>query len=129
MSSVRYETVLSTIDGNGVRVVIVESADRFARELMVQELGVALLKVRGVRIEPREIEQALASVPEVAQSAATWFETGSGTRGLIAAVVWHKGRSLQFETLQGLLQRSLPQAMVPSRFVALDRLPEQAFFA
>ena len=84
------------------------------------------LKVRGVRIEPREIEQALARVPEVAQSAATWFETGSGTRGLIAAVVWHKGRSLQFETLQGLLQRSLPQAMVPSRFVALDRLPQTA---
>jgi enterobactin synthetase component F len=84
------------------------------------------LKVRGVRIEPREIEQALARVPEVAQSAATWFETGSGTRGLVAAVVWQQGRSLSFETLHGILQHALPQPMVPSRFVALDQLPQTA---
>jgi DNA invertase Pin-like site-specific DNA recombinase len=33
-----------------VRVVIVEDASRFARELVVQELGIALLGKRGVRL-------------------------------------------------------------------------------
>jgi DNA invertase Pin-like site-specific DNA recombinase len=38
------------IEGNGVRVVIVEDASRFARELMTQELGILALMKRGVRV-------------------------------------------------------------------------------
>jgi DNA invertase Pin-like site-specific DNA recombinase len=37
-------------EGNGVRTVIVEDASRFARELVVPELGIALLAKRGVRL-------------------------------------------------------------------------------
>ena len=33
-----------------MRIVIIEGADRFARELMVQEIGIALLTLRGVRL-------------------------------------------------------------------------------
>jgi len=84
------------------------------------------IKVRGVRIEPREVEAALQQVPGVADAAATWFDTGSSTRGIVAAVVWRQGRSLPFETLHETLGRSLPRAMVPSRFVAFDRLPQTA---
>jgi DNA invertase Pin-like site-specific DNA recombinase len=42
--------LLDRIEANGVRVVIVEDASRFARELVVQELGIALLARRGVRL-------------------------------------------------------------------------------
>ena len=42
--------MLDRIEGNGVRVVIVEDASRFARQLMTQELGVALLVKRGVQL-------------------------------------------------------------------------------
>lgn len=84
------------------------------------------LKVRGVRVEPREVEAALLGVPQVEQAAATWFDTGAATRGIVVAVVWRPGQSLSFETLHGVLGRSLPQAMLPSRFVALDRLPQTA---
>lgn len=45
-----FAALLARIEGNGVRVVLVESADRFARQLMVQELGVALLRARGVTL-------------------------------------------------------------------------------
>jgi DNA invertase Pin-like site-specific DNA recombinase len=45
-----FADLLARIDGNCVRVVIVESADRFARELMVQELGIAVLQARGVKL-------------------------------------------------------------------------------
>ena len=38
------------VPANGVRVVIVEDASRFARELMAQELGITLLISRGVRL-------------------------------------------------------------------------------
>ena len=42
--------MLDTIEGNGVRTVIVEDASRFARELVTQELGILALIRRGVRV-------------------------------------------------------------------------------
>lgn len=45
-----FAALLDRIESNGVRTVLIEGADRFARELMVQELGIALLIKRGVRL-------------------------------------------------------------------------------
>src|SRR3954469_16510283 len=45
-----FSKLLDRIEGNGVRVVIVEDASRFARELMTQELGILALMKRGVRV-------------------------------------------------------------------------------
>jgi DNA invertase Pin-like site-specific DNA recombinase len=42
--------LLDRIEGNGVRIVLAEDASRFARDLVVQELGIALLARRGVRL-------------------------------------------------------------------------------
>jgi hypothetical protein len=40
--------MLERIEGNGVRTIIVETASRFARDLMVQEVGHAKLRERGI---------------------------------------------------------------------------------
>lgn len=45
-----FAELLDRIEDNGVRVVIVEDASRFARELMTQELGILALLRRGVRV-------------------------------------------------------------------------------
>ena len=45
-----FAALLDRIEGNGVLVVVVESSDRFARDLVVQETGIALLISRGVRL-------------------------------------------------------------------------------
>ena len=45
-----FGAMLDRIEGNGVRVVIVEDASRFARDLLVQEAGIALLFARGVKL-------------------------------------------------------------------------------
>jgi DNA invertase Pin-like site-specific DNA recombinase len=45
-----FSALLDRIEGNGVRTVIVEDASRFARELMVQELGILMLCKREVRV-------------------------------------------------------------------------------
>ena len=45
-----FAQLLDRVESNGVRTVIVEDASRFARELIVQELGIALLDQRGVRL-------------------------------------------------------------------------------
>src|SRR5262245_39229446 len=45
-----FARLLDRIEGNGVNTVIVEDASRFARDLVVQALGIALLAKRGVRL-------------------------------------------------------------------------------
>jgi DNA invertase Pin-like site-specific DNA recombinase len=42
--------MLERIEGNGVRCIIVETASRFARDLMVQEVGYAMLCGRGIEL-------------------------------------------------------------------------------
>jgi DNA invertase Pin-like site-specific DNA recombinase len=45
-----FADMLHLIAGNGVRTIIVESADRFARDLMVQEAGHAFLQGLGITL-------------------------------------------------------------------------------
>ena len=43
-----FAAMLERIEGNGVRTIVVETANRFARDLMVQEVGFAMLQKRGI---------------------------------------------------------------------------------
>ena len=45
-----FAALLNRIEGNGVKVVLVEDASRFARDLMAQELGLGLLVKLGMRV-------------------------------------------------------------------------------
>jgi DNA invertase Pin-like site-specific DNA recombinase len=45
-----FAALLDRIEGNGVRVVLVEDASRFDRDLVAQELGIVMLIKRGVRV-------------------------------------------------------------------------------
>jgi DNA invertase Pin-like site-specific DNA recombinase len=45
-----FSALLDRLEANGVRVVVVEDASRFARDLVAQELGLLLLINRGVRV-------------------------------------------------------------------------------
>lgn len=45
-----FAAMLKRIEGNGVRCIIVETASRFARDLMVQEVGYAKLRERGIQL-------------------------------------------------------------------------------
>jgi DNA invertase Pin-like site-specific DNA recombinase len=45
-----FAELLNRIEDDGVRIVIVEDASRFARELVTQELGILTLIKRGMRV-------------------------------------------------------------------------------
>lgn len=45
-----FAALLARIAGNGVRTIIVETANRFARDLMVQEVGFAMLRELGITL-------------------------------------------------------------------------------
>jgi DNA invertase Pin-like site-specific DNA recombinase len=43
-----FAKMLSAIAGNGVRLILVETANRFARDLIVQEIGFRFLQAQGI---------------------------------------------------------------------------------
>ena len=45
-----FQAMLKRVEGNGVRTILVETANRFARDLMVQEVGYAMLRERGIEL-------------------------------------------------------------------------------
>ena len=45
-----FSALLDRIEGNGVRVVLVEDASRLARSIVIQEVGIVALQARGVKV-------------------------------------------------------------------------------
>ena len=100
------------------------------------------VKVRGVRIEPGEVEAALARHPGVSRAVVVAAGEGAGRR-LVAYLVARTegtaqpaaprppasrppagdGTGTSPAALREFLRRLLPEAMVPSAFMVLDRLP------
>ena len=80
------------------------------------------VKIRGYRIELSEVETALARLPEVAQAAAAVREDTPGDQRLVAYVV-PAGTDPDPGAIRRAAGRSLPDYMVPSAVVILDRLP------
>ena len=78
------------------------------------------VKLRGFRIELGEIEAALRACPQV-REAVVIAGQHQGATHLLAYVVG--GEQAQAAVLRPLLQKSLPDYMLPSAFITLDRLP------
>ena len=85
------------------------------------------VKVRGVRIEPAEIEAALSAHPAVTRAVVLSHETAAGKQ-LVAYVVLARGGDgtvtrVERHELRRFATSRLPDFMVPAAFVILDRLP------
>ena len=83
----------------------------------------AQVKIRGHRIEPGEIEAVLLRQAGVAQAVVVAREADNGEPRLVGYVVAEEGARLDAAALRPALRRSLPEAMVPSAVVVLERLP------
>jgi amino acid adenylation domain-containing protein/non-ribosomal peptide synthase protein (TIGR01720 family) len=80
----------------------------------------AQVKVRGFRVEPGEIEAALARHPAVREAAVLPWEAGGGELRLAA---WVAAGEASADELRDFLLERLPAWMVPAAFVLLDALP------
>ena len=80
----------------------------------------AQIKLRGVRIEPGEIEAALRQQPGVRQALVALRGQQQGTPRLIAYV---EADSFDAAASRLALRQSLPEFMIPAGFLRLDSLP------
>ena len=81
------------------------------------------VKIHGYRIELGEVEAALAAVAHVREAAVVARTDHDAEKCLVAYVVPQPGSSLSASELRAALRPKLPDYMLPSAFVFLDRLP------
>ncbi|WP_234431574.1 non-ribosomal peptide synthetase [Streptomyces griseus] len=83
--------------------------------------------VRGFRVEPAEVEEVLSEYPGLAQSVVVAAKDDSGQQRLVAYVVpGSGGAGTSGEELRRFAAGRMPEAMLPSVFVVLERLPVTA---
>nr|AID65222.1 putative aspartate racemase [Cystobacter fuscus] len=83
--------------------------------------GDGQVKLRGHRIELGEIESALLKHERIRATTVVLHASPEGQRALVAYVVGDE--PLTASELRGFLARSLPDYMIPARFIPLPRLP------
>lgn len=100
---------------------------RWRTDGLVEYVGRADVQAesRGVRVEPAEIEEALSEHPGLAQAAVVPRKDDTGQRRLVAYAVPVRDRetALTAAELRRFAAERLPEFMVPSAFVLLERLP------
>ncbi|WP_426144003.1 non-ribosomal peptide synthetase [Pseudomonas sp. DWP3-1-2] len=85
------------------------------------------VKLRGQRIELGEIEAALLTLPGVEQAVARLWSPAEGAASLIAYVVLAQGVADDaLQQLPAALAERLPEALCPTRLLALASLPRLA---
>lgn len=82
------------------------------------------IKLRGIRIEPAEVEAVLASHPAVAQAVVLRRDYGRGDQRLVAFVVPASAADgVNATALRRFLSSRLPSQYVPSSFTTIDAIP------
>ncbi|NEB79978.1 amino acid adenylation domain-containing protein [Streptomyces sp. SID14478] len=93
-----------------------------AGELVVLGRIDAQVKVRGMRIDPTDIERALGRLDGVREAAVVITYTDAGEAELAAFLVPSQG-DLAADDVRARLLETLPRNMVPARFTNIPRIP------
>jgi amino acid adenylation domain-containing protein len=109
----------------GARMYRTGDLARYLPDGNIEFLGRAddQVKVRGFRIELGEIEAVLGAHPDIKQAVVLARENPLGDKQLLAYVVAHRDRPLSVPQVQAYLREQLPDYMVPSALMVLDKLP------
>jgi hypothetical protein len=110
-------------DPQGGRMYRTGDRVRFLRDGSIEFLGRLdhQLKIRGYRVEPGEIETALAGHPAIREAAVVPRDDGAGDPQLVAYFV--AASELGLDELRAFLAQSLPDYMLPARWVPVSAFP------
>ncbi len=118
--------LVASLDGEpGVRLYRTGDLVRHLADGRVTHLGRldSQVKVRGFRIELGEIESVLAEHPSVVRAVVDVRSDSTGAKTLVGYCQTKDGALPDAHELRETLRRSLPDYMVPTHYVLLDRVP------
>jgi amino acid adenylation domain-containing protein len=98
---------------------------RWTRDGVIQFLGRrdSQLKVRGYRVELKEVESALIRHADLLEAFVQESRDDHREKRIVAYCVCRPNRTVTRDQLRGHLQRILPEYMIPAHFVFVDMLP------
>ena len=107
------------------RIYATGDMGRFLPDTCLEYLGRKDLRVklRGQSIEVAQIENALHALTSVSQATVVAHDKGDGYQRLVAYIVAAVVPLPTVTALRKDLARSLPELMIPARFIFLDTLP------
>ncbi|MBN1350780.1 AMP-binding protein [candidate division KSB1 bacterium] len=82
-----------------------------------------MLKIRGNRVYPKEIEEALLACDAVQEAIVVGIKDSCGETRLYAEVRFKSNHSLNEEELKRFLSQRIPSYMLPSRISCVDSFP------
>ena len=109
----------------GARLYNMGDIARYRPDGMIEVIGRRdhQVKILGKRVELGGIEKVLLQHPAVRSSAVVARNQGCGRKRLIAYVTLEQEERSIKDNLRSLLKRKLPDYMVPSDFIILQRMP------
>ena len=114
-------------DRPGARIYRTGDLARWTADGRIEFLGRLdhQVKIRGYRIELGEIETRLAGLPGIRECVVIAREDTPGDVRLVAyAIAASKGQALAEGALRDGLRETLPEFMVPSTILSMDRFPQ-----
>jgi amino acid adenylation domain-containing protein len=81
------------------------------------------VKIRGVRIELGEVEKAVSECPGVGQAVVIAREDNPEDKRLVAYFVTNEGAQLNASRVRDYLTQRLPDYMIPSAWIMLEKMP------
>lgn len=111
--------------GSGERIYLTGDLGRLGPDGCLEYLGrkEADLRIRGHRVEPAEVEQALRKLVSVREAVVIGRPDFHGEPMLVAYVIPDDCSILSIAEVRRSLAQELPDYMIPRRFVTLDRFP------
>jgi len=110
---------------SGARMYATGDRGRLLEDGQIEFLGRIddQIKIRGYRIEPEEIISSLVRIPEILEATVAVRGDQPEEHHLVAYIVTDPISTLTYRDIQQHLREHLPDYMVPTVFVTLDRLP------
>jgi len=82
-----------------------------------------MVKIRGYRVDLREVEGALREHPTISDAAVAAWDQSSEEKYLVGYIVSHAESTMRVSELNAFLRAKLPDYMIPKAFVLLESLP------
>ncbi|AFY74911.1 acyl-CoA synthetase (AMP-forming)/AMP-acid ligase II [Synechococcus sp. PCC 7502] len=116
---------LPTTDGSDERIYLTGDLGRMQPDGCLEWIQRKdfMLKIRGYRVEPSEIEGALLDIEGIRQAVVVGVSDLSGEIRLAAYIVPKQGFTPEIKLIRAALVEKLPSYMIPSKFVILETLP------
>ena len=81
------------------------------------------VKIRGFRIELGEIESALTQFPTISDNVVVVREDTPGDKKIVAYIIKRENQKTDIAELRQFLKTKIPDYMIPSAFVFIDKFP------